>query len=289
MTKQKNRIIDIENYKDIIKYDFDEWFKKGLCSSAIKLNEQIDLKNNNKNKHKDDYLFNPSNPPQYFTGDLKSQLVLIHLNPQSNQGDKDFKNFNSFDDYWNFFTQFGKLHYGQESDRKHNSPFDKKQIRFLKPFNVLPFKDVEHKASSKVKIEDQYYNLEIVIDKKLQLELIPYGSKKFDYKLLEEQQMNYYITLILDVISFYDRRYVIFCGRVFEKLLQKYIVNERSHKFRLIKKETGAISKKEYELINLTLKHNDKSINAAIAPQFAMQGAPVDKYAEKIIKLYGLL
>jgi len=104
-------------------------------------------------------------------------LVLVHLNPKQRdnlapvyQGPLWLPTFDAYIDY---HQHFGKHHYGSQSQRTHKSPFDHKQIRFLRPFGVINF--VEQKAK-----EDTYTNLERVIDDKLQLELIPYGSATFN-------------------------------------------------------------------------------------------------------------
>ena len=37
-----------------------------------------------------------------------------------------------------------------------------------------------------------------------------------------------------------------------------------------------------YHFIEIQLQHNNKNINAIIAPQYAMQGMPIDKYGIKL-------
>jgi hypothetical protein len=137
----------IEEYKNLIKKDFDEWAKEGKCKKAVNLNKALG----------EDY-FDTANP-HYFTGNPSSEIVMVQLNPKRNEDQYGIKNrFKSFEKYWDFYQRFGYHHYGQDSERAHKSPFDYKQIQFLEPFDILPFKQ-----------GDKYYNLESVIDNKLQI------------------------------------------------------------------------------------------------------------------------
>ncbi|MDL2241087.1 hypothetical protein LJC69_05625 [Bacteroidales bacterium OttesenSCG-928-K22] len=251
------------NFKQTIKKDFDEWKNQGYCQSAIDLNKKIG----------EDYFDTAS--PQFFTGDINSKIVFIHLNPKRNRDEWNKEcNDVDFTAYWDRHAQFGKNYYGKNSPRTHKSPFDHKQIRFLKPFNILPFND------------DVYHNLEVVADKKLQLELVPFGSPDFIYQRVGKENLQPFINLLLDTILESKREYIIFCGKIFSEILGKSIVEQKVHSFHLTKND-GKPTVSLFEVMNIRLKHNNTEIIASIAPQFAKQGYPVGRYGEKVYELYG--
>lgn len=79
----------------------------------------------------------------YFTGDLDARLVLVHLNPK--QTDDPAPRFqgpppvNTFEEYFDIFRNWGARFYGVGTDREFMSRFDRKQIRFLRPFGAIDF------------------------------------------------------------------------------------------------------------------------------------------------------
>lgn len=253
------------DFKEVVSKNFNEWNTLGYCKEAKELNKNIGVA-----------YFDTANP-HFLTGDLDAQVALIQYNPKRDEAAWSKRNiFANFQEYWDFYTHFGKNHYGENSARTHKSKFDHKQVRFLKPFNVLPFIE-----------DDVYHNLEISIDQKLQLELVPFGSPNFDYKKIGEENLKPYIDRLIDVLSLTDRKYIIFCGRVFHNLLKKYITEEKTHSFHL-EKVDGTTTKRKYSLINIKIKHNNKEITACIAPQFSQQGCPIARYGEKVSSLYGV-
>jgi len=259
-------------YLELVEHTFFEWVSMGYCSGAKKINDIIGYE-----------YFGITNP-HFFTGDLDSDLVLIHLNPKRDVDSKTNKypkfsakesGFSNFEDYINYYSNFGKINYGLKSNRKHKSPFDHKQIRFLKPFNLLPLDN-----------SDRFLNLANVIDKKLQLELIPFGSKDFNFRKVGLSNLKSYIELILMLIVGQKRKYVIFCGTVFRDLLKDYIVEQNRIAFKL-KKKDGQETINEFEIINIIISINGQDLICAIAPQFAKQGYPVEEYGLKVKSLYG--
>lgn len=265
-------MIGKQAYLKIIETDFIQWKKSGHCQRAIHLNEKIGY----------DY-FDTSNP-QYFVGNLESEIVLVHLNPKRGQSkngnDKKGwykacpENYRNFDDYLNNFLHFGEKHYGETSEKKHKSLFDHKQIRFLRPFNVL-----------KLNNQDKYINLKNVIDDKLQLELVPYGSPNFNYKKIDSKILQPFVHDLIGLISAYDRKYIIFCGRVFIDLLEPYLSKIKKYKFN-VKKNNGTDFRFDFDIINIEITFNDMKINATIAPQFALNGYSEERYGKKIKDLY---
>ena len=250
-------------YRSIVRKDFEDWLKTGYCNTATKLNDAIGQE-----------YFDISNP-HYFTGDINAELVLVHLNPKRNKSDyKQKSKFSNFSEYWHFHANFGEYHYGETSTKTHKSPFDHKQIRFLKPFNIISFSET-----------DIYYNLQRVIDKKLQIELIPYGSPNFEYDKINVKNIKEFIENTLKLISSSPRKYIIFCGKIFQQLLNPYITSHTDYNFKLAKKD-GSETKNHYKFIKITLNIEEQIINAGIAPHFAIQGAPISSYGAMIANLY---
>lgn len=254
----------MESFKKNIQSNFNEWKEQGKCSQAIGLNKKIGRE-----------YFCESNP-HFFTGDLSADLVLVHLNPKRNKNkvsgvyDVEKLKFNSFEKYFDYFRYFGRYNYGENSERTHKSPFDKKQIRFLKPLNILQFTG-----------HDVYKDLEIVMDNKLQIELIPFGSDNFNYNEVGVKNIEPFIDNILSLIAAKERKLVVFCGRVFDSILNDYVSKKKIHEFKL-QKTDGTFTKGDYHFIEVDIKHNDKIINAFIAPQYAMQGMPIEQYGNKL-------
>lgn len=248
---------------EYIKKNFEEWKTLGYCKEAVELNER--------SNHED---FDTANP-HFLTGDLNAEVVLIQLNPKRlTKYYNEPCSYKDFNDYWNSYIHFGKRTYGVDSPT-HKSVFDSKQVRFLKPFNILPFKE-----------GDKYHNLEVAIDKKLQLELVPFGSPDFDYKKVGVENLKPYIQRLMDILALADRKVIIFCGRVFEELLEEQITKKVTHSFHL-EKVDGTMTKNKFDAINIKMNIGNKEVVACIAPQFALQGCPITKYAEKISEFYG--
>lgn len=253
------------SFKEYFELTFNEWKENGYCDEAQLLNNKIGT----------DY-FDTTNP-HFFTGDMNSELVLIHLNSKRNRSDWNKKcDYENFQTYYHWFEKFGYMHYGKESERTHKSPFDHKQIRFLKPFDLLPLNG-----------NDKYQNLENVIDRKLQLELVPFGSPDFSYHKIGIKNLNPFTDKLLSIIKEAPRKYVIFCGRVFEHVLNDFIQDKTTHSFKLTKKD-GTHTKSDFQVINIQIGKGDSKITACIAPQFAKQGYPVIEYGNKVKELYGI-
>ena len=205
---------------------------------------------------------------------------MVQLNPKRDKPDiVNYPIYKSFDEYSEYFSNFGEKNYNMNT--KYSSKFDDKQLRFLKKLDVLPFVDEKNESDNKE-------NLAISIDKKLQIELIPFGSSDFDFRKINDLSiMKKHFERTLNLISEYERKYVLFCGAVFRDtdILKGYIKIQKQDKFKLIKKD-GSFTKTEFEVINILINYDNKNTKAAILPQFALQGAPVDKYAEKVKELY---
>lgn len=252
---------------EIMKKEFEEFEKTGKIQRAKNLK-------NLTNAH-----FNHSNYPMYFTGNPDAKFVLVHLNPKQKDSLEETyqseKKYSNFEEYYNFHRNFGKVHYGQTSERTHKSKFDHKQIRFIKPFNVIKFDNSK----------DEFYNLEKVIDDKFQLELIPFGSDEFKSSAIKLEAIESYVDILLETIANKERDYIIFCGKIFEKALAKYIVSKEDFEFNLPKTD-GTTAKNHSKFSRIILEFKGKKIKAGIAQSFAQQGLNMTEYGKKCHELY---
>ena len=251
----------MKNYKNYIEIIVDDWQKNGFCCSAVKLNTAIGSE-----------YFDTCNP-HFYAGDLNAKLVMVQLNPKRELKDFNEKSTITQPQYFDFYSNYGKTHYGIERKENWKSKFDQKLIRFLRPLNLL-----------EINSTDIFKNLENVVDQKLQLELIPFGSTSFDYTKIPQHLFSEYIELILSLITSTERNCVIFGGRVFSKILSSYITSKEVFRFKL-QKVNGDLTKNEYEIEKLTLCYKGKFFNAFITPQFAQQGMPVEAYGKKLAEI----
>lgn len=272
------------DFENAMKRAYTEWKDCGKCSEAEFYNKNLDKKD------KFDDAF-----PQFFTGNAKSKFVMVQLNPKRDKDGKPEENncyhkkvneiyhcgkpitIDCYDNYKVYFSEFGNRQYIK--DKEYTSKFDKKQLRFLKPFSdFFGFREGE---------ENLRKNLASSLDKKLQLELVPFGSPNFPTdRILKNCDLSKPTERLLKLIASSKRKYVIFCSCAFEKLLKKYkfIESQKAEKFNLIK-EDGTKTQKQCKLIKIVLNVNGKKINAVIAPSFAgryLNGNLSTQYGQKI-------
>ena len=222
--------------------------------------------------------FDATYNPMYFAGAFESTIVLVHLNPKLSQELADYP-YSDFNDYCVKHRAFGLLHWGL--DPSYYSPFDLKQVRFLRPFNVFDFRPETEAGHLRV-------NAAIVCDQKLQLELIPYASQSFDTAKFSMAILEPHFARVLAAIGAYPRRYVLFCGAVFDDLIEKsgLLTFRKDHRFHLpMKSGQGKI---EYKFSNVIFSLNGVNVQAGIARSFAIQGIPMDAYGSACSNLYGV-
>jgi hypothetical protein len=224
--------------------------------------------------------FHATAVPQYFTGDLSAPLVLVHLNPKQDGRrpgrDRYTGPVPTLDGYLDEYTLFGRGRYGPSSPRTHRSPFDHKQIRFLRPFNAINFIGEDEPDARST-------NLQRVIDDKLQLEVIPYQSVTFSRRGMTEQVLAPHYRRLLATITAAPRQYVIFCGRVLADLLRGWVVQE--HQFPLVKKD-GTRTAGTYRFANLLINQDGHLLYAGLAPSFSRQGIPMTAYGAECAARY---
>lgn len=222
--------------------------------------------------------FNSGRPPHYFTGNLAAPLVLVHLNAKQDDEPEDRWNgpVPTLESYLDDYAHFGARQYGPNSPRIHKSRFDKNQIRFLQPFGAIPF--IPDDAA-----DAHYRNLELSVDAKAQLELVPYGSASFNLRGHRTSAVAPHFDRLLDVVTSVERTHVMFCGVVFDTLLARYVVNR--HEFRLDKLD-GSRTANKYRFANVEIPHDGQIVRAGIASHYAIQGIPTDEYASQCANRY---
>lgn len=222
--------------------------------------------------------FNSAAVPHYFTGDVAARFVLVHLNPK--QADDFTERYvgevPTLASYLDAHAHFGRDAYGPKSPRKHRSRFDHKQIRFVEAFGSIEF--VPDNAP-----DATFINLERVVDQKLQLEAVPYGSDNFTVARRQAPALAPHFARLLDVIVSVPRDYIIFCGSVFIPLLAHGVTKE--HTFRL-QKVDGTMTRNEASFFNLQIEHGGRTITAGIASTYAQQGIPMRSYAAECAARY---
>jgi hypothetical protein len=229
--------------------------------------------------------FNSTQLPCYFFGELQADLVMIHLNPKQPNLPHDVRQRptlwglpwpQTLPEYLDAFGQFGDRMYGASAPRTHRSPFDHKQVRFLRSFG-----DVELVADFHP--DARYENLRRAIDHKLQLELVPYGSSTFAVTGFSAQVLHPHWARIMEVVVAHPRRHVLFCGQVFEKLLRPYLVEvQRFH----LAKGDGQPTAQLARFALLRIPWEGHVITAGLAYSFARQGIPMGAYAAECRRRY---
>jgi hypothetical protein len=225
--------------------------------------------------------FNADQLPQYFTGDPDGPVVLVHLNPKQANAPEQLPGWQTtartLEEYFDSCRHFGARMYGPSSPCTHQSPFDRKQIRFLRPLGVIDF--VQESQP-----DDVFTNLERVADDKLQLELVPYDSNSFSARGFTPEVLAPHLGRIMSTIVTVPRRYVLFCGAVFKPLLSGHVT--RWHEFHLRKKD-GTLERQRASFANLLLPYEGGYVRAGLAQTWARRGIPMPAYAEEIRSRYG--
>ena len=199
--------------------------------------------------------------PGYFTGNRSARTVMVMLNPGQDVASKDnpvttietlsklgirtTSEVDFFDSYKNGNTEFG-THDRRERENETNERikktkkakkvypdnFDLKQAAFLKEWPTDCGVDIpDCFPPTDNKLENMDYGealrtAENALTKKLQLELVPYASRKFDGVKNNEVLFPYVKTLLDEIFSDNykgkEPRYVFFCADFFDSLFKKY-------------------------------------------------------------------
>jgi hypothetical protein len=223
--------------------------------------------------------------PMFFTGKFDAKTVFVMLNP----GSKIEKGFSfkgecikKYTDFEDFFEKYMDNHINWGSNYSTIDNFDLKQAAFLSGFEQSGI-DLSSGFIDSEKKEDKIEAQKNVLMQKLQLELIPYCSAKFEGVLdnFTQAKENFelfkpHLERVLNAIVSYDRKYVIFGSRQFEYLLKAY-----KKKLQNTEIEFVCACKKDIENLRnsvsfsvVKIKHQNKIFHALIANTFPRQDLP---------------
>ena len=214
------------NLDDRIYRDIEERLAGKEISAALKLGAII------KPQASAAHHFSTKGLPLYFCGDRSAKTVMVNLNPG--------KDAQISDDEWDkatvkfrkssveaFVGDFTNVRRDANDDVDPKNPnklrydeFDVKQAAFLSSWENnginlpqnLDWSDRDICIEAKTK----------VISDKLQLELIPYASAKFDINTQQFKLLSPFVDTLLNEIFSREREYVIFASAVFEKIFKHY-------------------------------------------------------------------
>lgn len=221
--------------------------------------------------------------PSYFFGDRAAKTVVVNLNPgeaadicNDNWSERIAYLGTSIDDFIAGYAERQRTYgekYGITPKGKADS-FDVKQAAFL-----TPWVNSGIGLSSNQNWGDEKYRLEAktkVICNKLQLELVPYASAKFDIIKSEIVRLRPFVDTLLDEIFSEERTYIIFQSAKFEEIFKDY---NKAHPdtFTLLPlAKTNAPLKADGGFGGrcrvVKINYNGKTCNALIAHTFPNQG-----------------
>jgi hypothetical protein len=214
--------------------------------------------------------FNTTAEPQYFVGDLASPVVIVQLNPGPTHGAVQPEPSATVGDYLDRMSRFGAEHYGPGLPKWH-SRFDDKQIQFFRPFDVFEFEPDEAGEDARQR------NRALVLDAKLQLELIPYGSPQFRLGRKGRDLLDQHFERLMDTIAAAPRTLVIFTGVDIAALVKPYIVAGEDHRFRVMNQH-GSPMRSRSRFAHLSIPYRNRTIDAWWAPSYPRQGLPMHGY-----------
>ena len=251
---------------DRIKTDLEERLEGKTITSAVDLQPL--------------HAFSTLGMPGYFTGNRDAKTVFVQLNPGLDAIDADarwdfetkhFHKENFIDDYKDSRINYGK------NDRMREDPFDFKQAAFLYdwkdsgigfPCNI----DWNNKNLSPRQSISWLDAKEHVLLDKLQLELVPYASSKFDInKDLLYLLFPFVDTLLEEIFRPQEgRKYVIFGGD-FDELFELYnkekkqkIFEDLTRKENVFKINGTQMSDAEKRTRGFVIKKNNSVLSSAL-------------------------
>ena len=257
----------IEHLLDEIRADIEELHSTRQLERALDLSERTGVH------------FNHNTYPVFFTGDLRSPLVLVHDNPEqpenldaSYEGDFEYADF---DDYLEQHRRYG--HYHWEVGDELPAPVDYKQMRFVRQWGVVELLDGDSR-------DDERANVARCVDGTLNFELIPYGSPRFPAERIPREVVATQYERLMRVVTAFPREYVVLCGAAFETIFEPYAVDRDDRTFRL--PTSSGTSRVEYRFSNLLFRFDGKVVAAGFAPNFGSPGVPMEAYGKTCHDLY---
>ena len=214
-------LLNIMKLDDRLYQDIAELQSNNEISAAIELSAIIKPQDAESESHK----FSTRGVPHYYYGKREKNTVVVNLNPgkAAKISDKEFEN--APEEYKRqpidlFIENYHKEQRTYALKTENADSFDVKQAAFLTPWEDngidLPQNpDWDDKGTRTVAAKR-------VIDNKLQLELVPYASAKFDFNSRNVNLLFPYVDMILDEIFAQERKYIIFASSKFEYIFKQY-------------------------------------------------------------------
>lgn len=272
-----------------IKLDLTELYNSGEITAAKELDGVIASENGEPS-------FSVKGLPGHFTGKRDAKTVVVMLNPGrdvkaandnvNNEIQKHKIDTSSLDRFISSYNE-GKMSYG-DLDSSRPDYFDIKQALFLYSWEKsgidIPKELIDEDKYLKVRLEAKRN----VLMQKLQLELIPYASRKFSPNKKRIGALIPLIDTLFNEIFSCKRNYVIFCGSIFESIFKLY--NQQESKTYTIEGLNTAPTKKVFDGYKghktcraIAINDNKGGMRKAIiAHTFAQQGL-----SGMLMKLYG--
>lgn len=246
-------------------------------SAAIELSAIIKPQDAESESHR----FSTRGVPHYYYGKREKATVVVNLNPgkAAKIADKEFEN--APEEYRRQPTDLFIENYHKEQrtyalKAKIADSFDVKQAAFLTAWEENGI-DLPRNPDWNDK-ETRTVAAKRVIDNKLQLELVPYASAKFDFNSRNVNLLFPYVDMILDEIFAQERKYIIFQSAKFEKIFKDYnkahpntftLLPLDDDNNRVLLKEGGTLHGR---CRVVKINYNGKTCNALIAHTFPNQG-----------------
>ncbi len=196
--------------------------------------------------------------PLYFTGNIRSKIVLVNFNSQKEYiyNENQPSDFNTY----KFTCQnLGKVFYGDNTVKfESNFPADMRMLTYVKPFQAIRF------TNNSIQKDLQKFT-----DEKLELDMVPYLSHDFSVKdfMNSYEICKPFIERLLHGILAYPRQYVIFIGNSFNRILADYIEESEDFKF-LLTSPNRRDQKFIAQFTRITIKFNGRKVIAGIADSF---------------------
>ena len=219
--------------------------------------------------------FSTKGIPGYFCGDRDAKTVVVNLNPGIDAALADCQwsirkaNYNLsspqafINDLYEEYKNFGLR------DAARFDEFDVKQAAFL-----IPWKDSGIDLPPQIDNKDKCTCLlakKNALCQKLQLELVPYASSKFDINKTEIALFKDYIDTLLDEIFAKERKYVIFNSALFVDLFKYYNEAKKAEIFELCKEHSDILLNRKGKCRVVYIHFNDRIQKALIAHTFPSQ------------------
>lgn len=225
-----------DDYFDYVKALYDEWHDRDVNNYPAFNKLNTDMK-----------ILERDLPPQFFTGDIKSSVVMISLNGHSGEQRSEIDattHCDTWEEYKDYWINFVMKRYGDNSKYKDNpvSNFDAKLHHFLTGSNA--------EVASEDLAKWNFFHME----------LCPFLSSRYSVvKASTYNKLTNYLLRLLEVIALYKREQIIVLNGQICQLLDRFIPKKRhTKKSEYINEELQVIKNNERSF-HLTKKNNEKT------------------------------